>query len=860
VSIDPKQIYSYPYASSASITIYASDNSTVLATIPVTAYSGPPISLSRTSLTFDALPGGSAPSPQSVLLSSGTAALAFSAQATSAGGWLTVSPVSGSTPATLTISVAPSKLTSGVYSGSVTIAAGGASYNVSVTINVGMQLSASPSALTFSGTASASQTLTVNSAGSTVDYTATANAAWLSVLPPSGSTPAKLTVTANPTGLAPGTYTAAITIGSTSASNGGITVPVTMIVPANQGFSLLPSTLFFVSDGVSDPQPLYASVTGANGQTFTMTSSAAWLAVTPASGVIPSTISVAPSIRGLAPGTYTATVTANSFWSGGGTQTLSVTLTVQTPPQTSVTPSALNFAYQRGGTVPASQTLTVTAPATQSYVAAASANSPWLTVTPAQSLGSGNLTVTVNPTGLTPGSYTGYVSLTSPALATLTTIPVTLTVTDPVSISVSPASLTLAYQIGSAAPAPQTLSLAASTGSYAYTLSTSAKWLSVTPTTGTSPGTATLTVIPAGLAAGTYQGTIQIVSPGAANSPQTVSVTLNVSAEPVLTAAPASISLTYHSGDQAPDGIQLAVGSATAAGFSVSASSRGWLDVTPAQGTSPANVTVWVNPYDLPPGQYQGQVLLAPTGALSAEVTVPVSLTVVGTPTFDASGVMNAASYQPGWMSPGSMVSIYGSTLAIQSATVKVAPWPTTLAGTQVTLNGLAAPLYSVSPGQINFQVPFELAAGPAVLRVATDGVQSAPLLVTVSLASPGISVDGTENVILNQDSSVNSASHPAGAGSLLTVFLTGLGAVVPALGSGQPAPGNPPSSVALPVTVQLGGKSADVLFFGPAPGMTGIYQVNLRVPSGLAAGGAPLVIGAGSAVSNSASVYLAGQ
>jgi uncharacterized protein (TIGR03437 family) len=859
VSVDPTQVVDFSYTV---ITIYASDNSTVLATIPVNAITGPALTVTRSSLSFVAAPGGPAPAPQTVQVATGATSQVLSTQATSSGGWLSASPRSGTTPATLTVSVDPSKLTSGVYYGYVYFSAGGSTGSIYVTVNVGMQLSASPAALTFSsnGTAASSQTLTISSVGTSVDYTATANASWLSVLPPGGSTPGQLTVTANPIGLAPGTYTGVITVGSSLASNAGITVPVTLIVASNQPFSLVPSTIYFVSDGVTDPQPLFASILGTAGQTFNIASSAPWLTVTPASGLIPSSLTLTPSIRGLAAGNYTATVTANSVGTGGGTQSMTVNFTIGTPPQTTVAPTAMTFAFQRGGTAPASQTLTVTAPTNQSYTATASVNAPWLTVTPAQAMGSGTLSVSANPTGLTPGSYTGYVTLTSPALTVLGTTAVTLTVTDPVTISASPASLTLAYQIGSSAPTGQSLSLLAASGSYTYTLTSSAKWLSVTPATGTSPGSATLTVNPTGLTAGTYQGTIQIASPSAANSPQTVNVTLNVSSEPVLTAAPTTLSVTYHSGDQAPDGITLSVGSSSVTGFSVSASSRGWLDVTPTQGTTPGSVTVWVNPYDMPPGQYQGQVLLQPAGALAAEVTVPVSLTVVATPSFDASGVMNAASYQLGSMSPGSMVSVYGSTLAIQSATGTLAPLTTTLGGTQVKVNGIAAPLYSVSPGQITFQVPFEVSAGPAVLTVVTEGVSSAPLLVTVSSASPGISIDGSHHVIMNQNSSPNSASQPASSGSVLTVYLTGLGAVVPALGSGQPAPGNPPSAVVLPVTAQLGGQSADVLFSGPAPGMAGIYQVNVRVPTGLTAGSSPLVITAGTAASNSAPVFLSAQ
>jgi uncharacterized protein (TIGR03437 family) len=174
-----------------------------------------------------------------------------------------------------------------------------------------------------------------------------------------------------------------------------------------------------------------------------------------------------------------------------------------------------------------------------------------------------------------------------------------------------------------------------------------------------------------------------------------------------------------------------------------------------------------------------------------------------------------------------------------------------------VAVNGtLAAPLFAISPGQINVQLPYETPAGTASLSV--NG--SAPVSFAVAASAPGILAYGSNRVVaLNQDYSVNGPQHAAPAGSVITVFGTGQGAVNPPVATGAAAPGDPLSLPVLPVTATIGGQPAEVAFAGLAPGYMGALQLNLRVPN-LASGDYPLVVRIGEAQSNAPLVAVAGN
>ncbi|HKW96885.1 MAG TPA: hypothetical protein VJN43_04085, partial [Bryobacteraceae bacterium] len=139
--------------------------------------------------------------------------------------------------------------------------------------------------------------------------------------------------------------------------------------------------------------------------------------------------------------------------------------------------------------------------------------------------------------------------------------------------------------------------------------------------------------------------------------------------------------------------------------------------------------------------------------------------------------VTNAASFLPDRISPGSLISLFGSGLAPVAASASAVPLPLSVADVSVTINGVTAPLLYVSPAQINAQVPFGIKPGPATVVVRAVGQSSLPVNISVAAASPGIFTDlHGAAAALNANHSRNDAQHPAAVGSYVSIFFTGQG------------------------------------------------------------------------------------
>ena len=195
----------------------------------------------------------------------------------------------------------------------------------------------------------------------------------------------------------------------------------------------------------------------------------------------------------------------------------------------------------------------------------------------------------------------------------------------------------------------------------------------------------------------------------------------------------------------------------------------------------------------------------------------------------------NAASFDlSDKVAPGEAVTIFGEELAPAAQAAPAYPLPLTLQGVSVTVGGIAAPLYYVSPGQINFQVPFGVPLGGAAL-VVTRGSQSGQRALTVAAVAPGIFTatgdgsSGAAYVVHASDYSRVTQSNPAVAGEYLAIFCTGLGATTPPSIEGQPA-----SAGTIQATyyfVDINSREAMPSYAGPAPGYAGLYQVNFQLP-----------------------------
>lgn len=208
-------------------------------------------------------------------------------------------------------------------------------------------------------------------------------------------------------------------------------------------------------------------------------------------------------------------------------------------------------------------------------------------------------------------------------------------------------------------------------------------------------------------------------------------------------------------------------------------------------------------------------------------------------------GVVNAANSAPfsAPVSPGEVITLYGFGLSSQTLTASTLPFPTSLGGVQVTINGAAAPLYYVSPSLISVVVPYSIPVDGSLIaiRVNNNGTISNSVQQYTAQTSPGLftlPAGGLGNgAILHPDFSVVSAANPARIGETVQIYLTGLGAVRPAIPPGAAAPSNPLSITANNVAVYIDRQPAKIAFQGLAPTLAGLYQLNVTIPSGVSAG-----------------------
>ncbi len=226
--------------------------------------------------------------------------------------------------------------------------------------------------------------------------------------------------------------------------------------------------------------------------------------------------------------------------------------------------------------------------------------------------------------------------------------------------------------------------------------------------------------------------------------------------------------------------------------------------------------------------------------------------------------VVNAASYTGNAVSQGSLVSIFGSDLSLITAAPGTLPLPVAFADVQVNVNGLPAPLLYVSPTQINAQMPLGVASGSAQLIVTVAGSASPALAFTIEPSAPGVfqipSGQGpAAAAALNGDGTPNGLDNPAAAGSVASVYLTGVAALEALTPDGEPAPVNAPFPGTTDVDVTLGGIESSVSYAGPAPYFVGLIQINMQIPN-LPSGSYPLVVAVNGTPSNATQIYVRSQ
>ena len=222
-------------------------------------------------------------------------------------------------------------------------------------------------------------------------------------------------------------------------------------------------------------------------------------------------------------------------------------------------------------------------------------------------------------------------------------------------------------------------------------------------------------------------------------------------------------------------------------------------------------------------------------------------------PVINANGVVSSAScagLAP--VAPGSLIAILGAHLAAAPLSAETLPLPIELGQTQALIGARELPLIFVSDGQINAVLPYDVAVNTRQQIVVRRGTSyTTPVDVTLTPVEPGVftrDLSGTgQGFVFDAGFHFVDAANPARAGDILAIYITGLGEVTPPIAAGSVAPVDSLHLTVNPVAVSIGGVNApQVLFAGLAPGYTGLYQVKVVVPEGVAPGaGVPVIVSA---------------
>ncbi|MEO8099198.1 MAG: putative Ig domain-containing protein [Acidobacteriota bacterium] len=708
---------------------------------------------------------------------------------------------------------------------------------------------------------------------------------WIQVTPLSGKTPAFLTVAVNQGDLPAGTYTARIRLFIAGATQPSADIPVTLkvaSVPAKLQSSI--NVLRFRS---RVPAPgkqngfilLYNS--GGNGQirySSAVLQKSSWITgVTPDTGLAgakaPIAVRVSIDSAGLAQGIFRDVI---RFTSDAGTVDVPVVLRVAPAgPLLSTNKTGIRFSMTEGTFTQAVREIKILngEPVnTLQWSADIIRGGEWLNLSPASGTATsttpGILKASIKPAAanLRAGSYYTVIRIVSPGASYSPRYVVAVlnvkASTQSSDIDVDRGGVALIGVVRSGGNPSHVFTLNAdSSTAVAFQVGTSTDnggdWLSVSPiassVSSAKSETLTVTADTANLTAGVYTGQVTIAT---ADSSQTLSITFVVIdplSDPV--PAPARAAGACSANRMAVANAGLTNSFAVPAGWPATLT----VNVYDNCGAAVSNVSVVASftngdpPLTLFPDDLTGTYsatwqpvnvqdpMNVTVTAVSADYP-QASTTLLGTvksnavPTLNRDGTVNNLDPKVGGLlAPGLVAAVYGSGLAGTAESTGIVPLQTDFKGTTVLIGPYQAPLFYVSPGQLNVQLPSELAANTAYpILVIANGAITLPDEIDVVGVQPGVAAFADGRLIAQHANfDLVESAKPAKRGEFLIMYLVGLGNTNPPVVSGAPSPGVAPLGVpASPVTVTLDGDPVEVAFSGLTPFGVGLFQINFKVPT----------------------------
>lgn len=235
-----------------------------------------------------------------------------------------------------------------------------------------------------------------------------------------------------------------------------------------------------------------------------------------------------------------------------------------------------------------------------------------------------------------------------------------------------------------------------------------------------------------------------------------------------------------------------------------------------------------------------GALAILVLSAAQADLTVPSTA-----PSYTAAGIVHSATQTSGYLAPNTIATLYGSNLsfttqALAASDLDSGTLPTGLGGTKVIVYGLTCSLFYVSPTQINFIIPYEPTGSQVPVTVLRQGVAGPSVTIPLSPFAPAF-FEWNGNLAVAQHSDARatliSPDAPARPGEIVVLYATGLGRTTPAIISGEIVSRATPILYLSQLQITLAGNpvpQGSILYAGLTPGMSGLYQINLRLPATL--------------------------
>jgi uncharacterized protein (TIGR03437 family) len=462
------------------------------------------------------------------------------------------------------------------------------------------------------------------------------------------------------------------------------------------------------------------------------------------------------------------------------------------------------------------------------------------------------VSIAFQTSSLTKGTYTGIVTLTDSKAVD------------------SPQNITVTAQVGGDVPDNLVFYLAPG-GSTSATFTTngpitakvsSTPWLTTAVSANAvSGGYVTTITATAGssMAAMDYNGTV--ITTGSSFGPDNkqISVLLHVTTQPIAQVSSSTLSLDIAQGAKAQI-IPVAVtnagqGTLTVSSVTATAASSGtWLTAATVTG----GFTVTADPTGLSPNTYTGTVTVA-SNAVNGNIVIPVQVVIVpqGPPVASPGGVVNNGTFASGEpLAQGGIAAVFGNQFSFDAPqSAPSLPLLTTLDGVQVLVNGVAAPIYYVSPTQINFEIPIDASTangGGGTVQIVRNSQPGNLIYVDINARVPRfILYNGGYGIMTTPTGALTGIpSNPVKVGDTIVIYTLGFGPTSPVVASGTASPTSPLAVVPGKTQVCFGVETpfsqapcATAAFSGLTPNFVGLYQVNVTIPSGVASGNSKMTL-----------------